>query len=67
MAGICTIILQFKTFSKVIIDIGTGTFSHGQIYVALSRCTTLDGIVLKKPIRREHILLDSRVVEFMDQ
>ena len=40
---------QGKTFDKVIIDIGKGTFTHGQMYVALSRCTTLEGIVLKKP------------------
>lgn len=53
------------TFEKVIIDIGKGTFSHGQIYVALSRCTTLDGIVLKKPITKKHILMDWRVVDFV--
>jgi len=56
---------QGKTFSKVIIDIGYGTFSHGQMYVALSRCRTLDGIVLKKPILHKHILLDADVVAFM--
>ena len=39
---------QGKTFDKVIIDIGSGTFAHGQMYVALSQCTTLEGIVLKK-------------------
>ncbi len=56
---------QGKTFSKIIIDIGTGTFAHGQIYVALSRCTTLEGIVLKRPISKRHIFMDERIVNFM--
>lgn len=56
---------QGKTFDRVIIDIGNGTFSHGQIYVAMSRCTTFEGIVLRRPIYDHHVLLDPRVVEFM--
>ena len=56
---------QGMTFEKIIIDIGRGTFSHGQIYVALSRCTTLEGIVLKKPIAKKHIFMDWRVVDFV--
>ncbi len=56
---------QGKTFDKVIIDIGTGTFTHGQIYVALSRCTNLEGIVLKKRIEKKHIWMDWRVVQFL--
>lgn len=56
---------QGKTFSKIIVDIGRGTFSHGQVYVALSRCTSFDGIVLKKPIAKKHILMDWRIVKFM--
>ncbi len=56
---------QGKTFDKVIIDIGNGTFSHGQIYVALSRCTTFEGLILKKPIEKKHILMDYRVVNFI--
>lgn len=55
---------QGKTFEKVIIDIGHGTFSHGQVYVALSRCTNLEGIVLKKPILKKHIFMDWRIVQF---
>lgn len=57
---------QGKTFDRVIIDIGSGTFAHGQLYVALSRCTTLDGIVLRKRIERRHILMDPRISEFLD-
>lgn len=57
---------QGKTFSKVVLDIGQGTFAPGQVYVALSRCTSLQGLVLKKPILRRHILLDDQVVQFME-
>jgi ATP-dependent DNA helicase PIF1 len=56
---------QGKTFDRVIIDIGRGTFAHGQVYVALSRCTSLQGIVLRQPIRKHHILMDWRVIHFL--
>ncbi len=56
---------QGKTFDRVIIDIGKGTFAHGQTYVALSRCTTLNGIVLKQPILKKHIWTDRKVVDFL--
>lgn len=56
---------QGMTFDRVIIDIGKGTFSHGQLYVALSRCTSLEGIVLKKNIAKKHIFMDRRVVDFV--
>jgi ATP-dependent DNA helicase PIF1 len=55
---------QGKTFTKAVIDVGRGTFAHGQMYVALSRCTTLAGLVLKQPLKKSHILLDWRVVKF---
>ncbi|HRZ40999.1 MAG TPA: AAA family ATPase, partial [Candidatus Omnitrophota bacterium] len=57
---------QGKTFSKVILDIGQGAFAHGQTYVALSRCTSLEGIVLKKPIQRRDIIVDPRVIGFIE-
>ena len=56
---------QGKTFEKVAIDVGRGTFAHGQMYVALSRCTTLEGIVLKQPLKKSHILMDWQVVKFL--
>ena len=56
---------QGQTFDRVIIDIGFGTFAHGQMYVALSRATSLEGIILKQPMNPRHILLDERVVDFM--
>lgn len=58
---------QGKTFERVILDIGKGTFSAGQLYVGLSRCVSLDGLVLKKPIKKNHVWLDWRVVKFVTQ
>lgn len=57
---------QGKTFDRVIIDMGRGAFEYGQTYVALSRCRTLDGIVLKRPLRTTDIMVDQRIVEFYD-
>jgi ATP-dependent DNA helicase PIF1 len=58
---------QGKTFDRVIVDIGSGTFAPGQVYVALSRCTSFEGLILKKPIKKKHILMDYRVVRFLTQ
>ena len=55
---------QGKTFDNVIIDVGSGAFAHGQLYVALSRCRTLEGIRIKTLIRKEDILVDERVMRF---
>lgn len=56
---------QGKTFDKVIVDIGRGAFSPGQVYVALSRCTSLDGLVLRRPIEKKHIWMDWKIVKFL--
>ena len=56
---------QGKTFDRVILDIGWGTFAAGQIYVGLSRARSLKSIVLKKPIRKEHIIVDPRITTFL--
>jgi ATP-dependent DNA helicase PIF1 len=56
---------QGKTFQRVVIDFGRGTFAHGQAYVALSRCTSLEGMVLLKPLLKRHILMDFKVVDFL--
>ena len=55
---------QGKTFDRVIIDLGTGAFEHGQTYVALSRCRTLEGIVLRQRLRPQDMLTDLRILEF---
>lgn len=56
---------QGKTFDKVIIDIGKGTFVAGQMYVALSRCTSFEGIILKTPIKPHNIRTDFRIFKFL--
>ncbi len=54
---------QGLTFEKAIID-AQASFAHGQTYVALSRCRTLEGIVLKSPISDRSIINDGRVTLF---
>ncbi len=56
---------QGKTFDKLIIDLERGAFAHGQIYVALSRCRSLEGITLTKPIQPHHIHRDDSVTTFL--
>ncbi|MGZ5423923.1 MAG: AAA family ATPase [Candidatus Aminicenantales bacterium] len=56
---------QGKTFDRVVVDIGRGAFAHGQVYVALSRCTSFGGLVLRTPIRKGHIWMDWRIVRFL--
>ena len=56
---------QGQTLEKVVIDLGSGAFSPGQTYVALSRCTSLEGVYLTRPIRTEDIIVHPRVTEFM--
>lgn len=55
---------QGKTFDKVIIDMDKGAFAHGQTYVALSRCRTLEGIVLRKKLKSSDIQVDERIIDF---
>ncbi|MDD4409780.1 MAG: AAA family ATPase [Candidatus Pacebacteria bacterium] len=57
---------QGKTYDRVIVDFGNGTFAPGQAYVALSRCKNMEGLMLKKPLERRHIIVDTRVLEFMN-
>lgn len=54
---------QGLTFDRAIID-ARNSFAHGQTYVALSRCKTLEGMVLESPLRREAIISDSIVDNF---
>lgn len=57
---------QGLTFDRLIIDAGK-SFASGQVYVALSRCRTLEGIVLKSKITPEVIFSDRRVARFQDE
>ncbi|MDR2913143.1 MAG: AAA family ATPase [Alistipes sp.] len=54
---------QGLTFDRAIID-AADSFSHGQVYVALSRCRTLEGMVLRTPLRRGAIISDDTVDRF---
>lgn len=58
---------QGLTFRQVNIDFTGGVFAGGQTYVALSRCTSLDGISLKEPISPSDIFVRAEVVNFARQ
>lgn len=58
---------QGKTLERVCIDLAGGAFAPGQVYVALSRCTTLQGIRLLRPIRPFDIRCDAQVKAFYQQ
>ena len=57
---------QGLTFEKAIIDAGEA-FAPGQVYVALSRCTSLDGLVLKSRLRKGSLFTDPRILRFAQQ
>jgi len=56
---------QGKTFNNVIIDTRNHFFAPGQFYVAFSRCTSLDGVIITKKISKKSIILDRKVVNFL--
>ncbi|MFW9624371.1 AAA family ATPase, partial [Bacteroides graminisolvens] len=58
---------QGLTFSRVVIDFTGGVFAGGQAYVALSRCTSLEGIQLKKQISRADIFVRPEIVSFSER
>jgi len=53
---------QGLTFDKLVIDMGGGAFSAGHTYVALSRCTSLEGIKLRTPIKLSDIIVRDEVI-----
>jgi ATP-dependent exoDNAse (exonuclease V) alpha subunit len=56
---------QGQTLKRVVVDLGSRAFAHGQVYVALSRCESLSGLWLRRPIRATDILFDERVLTFL--
>jgi len=57
---------QGLTFDNVILDLGSGAFINGQLYTALSRCRTLEGLTLKRKIQAKDIIEDKRLIDFYD-
>jgi DNA polymerase III delta prime subunit len=55
---------QGLTFSRVVVDLTGGVFAGGQTYVALSRCTSLEGLVLKSRISPHDIFIRKEIVQF---
>jgi ATP-dependent exoDNAse (exonuclease V) alpha subunit len=58
---------QGLTFDRACIDLGNGAFAAGQLYVALSRCRTLEGIYLKRRLRRQDAMAREEVLSFYEQ
>ncbi|PIR02904.1 MAG: AAA family ATPase [Candidatus Magasanikbacteria bacterium CG11_big_fil_rev_8_21_14_0_20_43_7] len=56
---------QGKTFDRVIVDMGRGAFTTGQTYVALSRCTGFNGLVLRRPVKKSDVRIDYHIVRFV--
>lgn len=56
---------QGQTYESVAVDMSDGAFAHGQTYVALSRCKSMEGLYLKSAIRPEDIIIDQDVIDFM--
>jgi energy-coupling factor transporter ATP-binding protein EcfA2 len=58
---------QGQTFDRMILDLERGTFASGQLYVALSRCRTMEGLVLRQAVTRRHMLVDPQILEFVGE
>ncbi len=57
---------QGLTLDKVYIDFGRGTFAHGQAYVALSRCRSMEGLALARPLRPSDFKFDENATRYRD-
>ena len=56
---------QGQTLERAIVSLGRGTFADGQLYVALSRCTSMDGLVLRSEVRGHHVKVEREVTRFL--
>lgn len=58
---------QGQTFENIAIDMNKGAFAHGQLYVALSRCKSLNGISMLTPVSLTDLCFDDRIQCFLNQ
>ena len=58
---------QGLSYDRVVVDLRRGAFAHGQTYVALSRCRSLEGLYLLGSIQPQDILIDPIVTKFMER
>ncbi|MET0467893.1 MAG: AAA family ATPase [Aeromicrobium sp.] len=56
---------QGQTLDRLVVDLSGGVFATGQLYVALSRATSLDGLVLKRPVEPRHLRTDRRILRHL--
>lgn len=56
---------QGQTLDRLVVDLTGGVFATGQVYVALSRATSMAGLVLRKPIEPRHLRTDRRVTRYL--
>ncbi|WNM27919.1 AAA family ATPase [Demequina capsici] len=56
---------QGQTLDRVVVDLTGGTFANGQLYVALSRCTSLHGLVLRRDVLPRDLKTDTRIRRFL--
>ena len=56
---------QGQTLDRLVVDLRGGAFDYGQVYVALSRCTSMDGLVLTRPVLPKDLKTDRRIVRFL--
>jgi len=56
---------QGQTLDRLMVDLTGGMFSTGQLYVALSRCTSMNGLVLKRPVLPKDLKVDRRIPRFL--
>lgn len=57
---------QGLTFDKAVVDVSSA-FAHGQVYVALSRCKSLEGVVLSAPLQKNVLISDFSIARYVSE